>query len=115
METSTYKTSTILVSIGPRTQVFHSVDEIPIGLRKKLHANLAGPNARTLIVADRRGREYLSQALRVSAVEAEEKPSRRFASLETLAQRWSDLKTYWLEIGLIGLLGLASWTLFRWT
>ena len=80
MGTSTYKTSTILVSTGTKkkTRVFRSMEEIPANLRDKLHANISGPNSRTLIVADRRGREYLIRTL---------KRATRRASAERIASR----------------------------
>lgn len=119
MGTSTYKTSTILVSTGKKkkTRVFRSMEEIPANLRDKLHANISGPNSRTLIVADRRGREYLIRTLkratrRVSS--GAQRPARA-AKSAAVRDRWEALKQYWLEIGLIALLGVASWTLLHWS
>lgn len=115
MPTSTFKTSTIFVSTGQRVRVYRSLADVPARLRKKLNANLSGPNSRTLIVADRGGREYLSRALETDAAKGTgaELPSLYLSS--RLARRWAEAKNYWLEIGLIGLLGLASWTLFQWS
>jgi hypothetical protein len=114
VQTSTYKTSTIFVSVGRRTAVYHSMDDVPAELRDKLHAHISGPNSRTLIVADRRGREYLIQALR----RAVRKPPARLSRPEEMRSRptrwWASAKQYWLEIGLIGFLGVASWTLLHW-
>jgi hypothetical protein len=118
MGTSTYKTSTILVSTGKKkkTRVFRSMEEIPANLRDKLHANISGPNSRTLIVADRRGREYLIRTLK-RATRRSSSSAQRPARAKSFAvrDRWEELKQYWLEIGLIGLLGVASWTLLHWS
>ena len=114
METSTYKTSTIFVSTGQRTRVFRSIDEVPAALRKKLNDNIAGPNCRTLIVADRRGREYLFRALKRATAHAGPVNACQTARGRGLITRWTDVRDYWLEIGLIGLLGVASWALFHW-
>ena len=116
METSTYKTSMIFVSTGRRTRVFHSMDDVPAPLREKLHANISGPNSRTLIVADRRGREYLVRALKHATRRAAvaRRAARPAVHAKSFKGRWVEAKRYWLEIVLIGLLGVASWTLFHW-
>ena len=116
MGTSTYKTSTILVSTGKKkkTRVFRSMEEIPANLRDKLNANISGPNSRTLIVADRRGREYLIRTLKRATRRASAGAQRPSRVCFAVRDRWEDAKRYWLEIGLIGLLGVASWTLLHW-
>jgi hemin uptake protein HemP len=114
MQTSTFKTSTIFVATGKRTRVFQSMDDVPTGVRKRMSEHLSGPNTRTLIVADRRGREYLLRVLQratssttLKSCEPISKPSaaRRFTDL------WFTAKRYWLEVALIGLLGAAGWAL----
>jgi hypothetical protein len=119
MGTSTYKTSTIFVSTGKKkqTRVFRSMEELPAKLRDKLHANISGPNSRTLIVADRRGREYLIRTLKRATRQAAASVQCQPRSVRTFAvrERWKEAKKYWLEIGLIGLLGVASWILAHWT
>jgi hypothetical protein len=112
MGTSTYKTSTILVSTGSRTRVFKSLDEMPGELRKRVSENIAGPNSRTLVVADRRGREYLMKALHSSAASV---PVRKIRKNPGRVEREMPAGQYWIEIGLITLLGVASWALFTWT
>jgi hypothetical protein len=114
MPTSTFKTSTIFVSTGQRVRIYRSIEDVPAPLRKRLNANLSGPNSRTLIVADRRGREYLSRALEMDAAKAAGPELTSLHVSSRIARRWAEAKNYWLEIGLIGLLGLASWTLFQW-
>jgi hypothetical protein len=114
MQSSTYKTSTIFVSTGRKTRVFRSIEDVPAPLRKKLHANIAGPNSRTLIVADRRGREYIFRAMKRAASPGLPAPGRSSINSARLQARWDDLKPYWLEIWLVGMLGLASWALFHW-
>jgi hypothetical protein len=114
MQTSTFKTSTIFVATGKRTRVFQSMDDIPTGVRKRLSEQLSGPNTRTLIVADRRGREYLLRVLQRATSSASLK-SRELISKPAATPPFSDLwlkaKRYWLEIALIGLLGAAGWAL----
>ena len=112
MGTPTYKTSTILVSTGKRTRVFRSIDDMPEDLRKRVTEHIVGPNSRTLVVADRRGREYLLKLLKRPATSLVDKPETRKnpAALKKL----SGPARYWIEIGLIALLGLLSWALFHW-
>src|SRR5689334_3970964 len=111
MDTVTYKTSTILVSTGRRTRVFRSLDDMPRQLRKRISENIAGPNSRTLVVADRRGQEYLLKTLKREATSS---PAVRKTRNDLYAERWNTAARYWVEIGLVGLLGLTSWALFHW-
>jgi hypothetical protein len=115
MQTSTFKTSTIFVATGKRTRVFQSMDDVPRSLRKRMTDNLSGPNTRTLIVADRRGREYLLKALQrvTNGSGLLLRPDTHLATQhERLHKAWTTAKRYWLEIALIGLLGGAGWGLF---
>lgn len=114
MQPSSFKTSTIFVATAKRTRVYQSIDEVPSPLRKLMTDNLAGPNTRTLIIADRRGREYLLKALQRATNSSNFlRPRGRIGSPpQELMQAWLTAKRYWLEIALIGLLGVASWSLF---
>jgi hypothetical protein len=115
MQTTTYKTSTIFVATNKKTRVFQSMDHVPARLRKRMSENLSGPNTRTLIVADRRGREYLLKVLQRatndSTLHAPEDQD-VVAGHDRLFQVWFKAKRYWLEIALIRSLGAAGWALF---
>lgn len=118
MQTSTFKTSTIFVATAKRTRVFQSMDEMPVDVRRRISEQLSGPNTRTLIVADRRGREYLLKVLQratnssasLTGASAAETPK----PLRQLSVLWGKAKRYWLEVGLIALLGASGWALFAW-
>ncbi|HYI97868.1 MAG TPA: hypothetical protein VEX68_30295 [Bryobacteraceae bacterium] len=103
----------IFVSTGQRTRVFRSIEDVPAALRQKLNENISGPNCRTLIVADRRGREYLFRALKRATTERSVSTSQH-THMNRSSNRWTGLRDYWLEIGLVALLGVASWALFNW-
>lgn len=60
----TLKSSTIFISVGNKTEVFRSVDDVPAALRKKLEQSTNGINSATILIADRRGREALMRAIR---------------------------------------------------
>ncbi len=58
------KTSTILISSGKVDAVYRSVKEIPVPLRKRLLKSTNGLNSATILIADRRGRQEISKAIR---------------------------------------------------
>jgi len=57
------KTSTILISSNDTESVYRSVRDIPEPLRKKLLRSTSGLNARTILIADRRGQQQIARAL----------------------------------------------------
>ncbi|MEP7353073.1 MAG: hypothetical protein ABI824_07560 [Acidobacteriota bacterium] len=63
MQRITMKTSTIFIGKGDRTQVFHSVNDVPHELRQELEASTNGFNSATILIADRRGRQEIIRAL----------------------------------------------------
>jgi len=58
------KTSTIFVAAEGTEAVYHSVKELPEPLRKKLLKTTNGANSATILIADRRGKEEITKALR---------------------------------------------------
>lgn len=64
MERLTQKSSTIIIATDDDIRVFHSVEEIPPELRRKLAKSTAGTNAATLLIADQNGREEILRSLR---------------------------------------------------
>ena len=63
MQRLTVKTSTIFIAKGGKTQVFHSVNDVPPRLRKQLEDSTNGFNSATILIADRKGREEILRAL----------------------------------------------------
>ena len=106
MDRMTVKTSTIFISVGGKTKIFKSVDDVPPKLRRKLQESTSGINAATILIADRKGREEIVKALRGL-------PSglRRAAKAKRQVTRRMDWKT-WAEILLPGLVGLLIWLAF---
>ncbi len=112
----TLKTSAIFVSVGAHTHVYRSVDKMPASLRQKLEKTTTGANSATILIADRKGKEELVRAiqglpssipLRVTG-EARRKREYREKMDKARARR------YWLEIGLVGVLGSLLWCLTVW-
>ncbi len=63
MQRVTVKTSTIFIAKGGKTRVYHSVNDVPPLLRKQLEDSTNSFNSRTILIADRRGREEILRAL----------------------------------------------------
>jgi len=57
------KTSTILISANDTDSVYRSVRDVPEPLRKKLLRSTSGLNARTILIADRRGQQQIARAI----------------------------------------------------
>lgn len=64
MSRVTLKSSTIFISVGDKTRVYRSVDDVPQPLRKKLEQSTNGIHSATILIADRRGREEILKAIR---------------------------------------------------
>jgi hypothetical protein len=112
----TLKSSTIFVSVGTRTEVYRSVEEVPPSLRKKLEESTNGINSATILIADRRGREEIMRAIRGGPSNLK---TRLTASLRnepvSEAQRENPLLALgrnWAEILIPGAAGLLVWFLF---
>jgi hypothetical protein len=116
VDTVTLKTSTIFVTVGRRTHVYRSVDDLPDSLRERLQKTTTGSNSATILIADRKGKEELVRAiqgrpssipLRLTA-EARKKRAHQDRIDRARARR------YYLEIGLIGILALLLWSIIVW-
>jgi hypothetical protein len=58
------KTSSILIAAGGPHRVYRSVEDVPPKLRRKLIQSTNSLTAGTILIADRKGRQQLSRALR---------------------------------------------------
>jgi hypothetical protein len=109
----TLKRSTIFISTGDKIRVFRSMGEVPPGLRKKLEQSTNGINARTILIADRKGREEMVRAIRGLPSEksaepadaTEERPPVRGWRFRTLLRNWAEIL---LPIAIL----LIVWLLF---
>jgi hypothetical protein len=112
----TVKTSTIFISVGEKTKVYRSVNDVPPPLRKKLEQSTNGINSATILIADRRGREEIVKAIRglpsgvqsrltsISPTQDRPKPEPPVASRAF----WRN----WVEILLPGAIGAVVYLLF---
>jgi hypothetical protein len=117
MEVMTARSSTIFIAAGgDQTRVYRSVEDVPVGLRRKLNDSTSGTNSATILIADKRGREELVRALQgqpsqvqcrlaetirsrqVSEVTADKKKQPVVGSVRT-----------WLELLLPVVIGASLW------
>ena len=118
MDQVTVKSSTIVVAVGERTEVYRSVRELPPALRKKLVASTRGANSGTILIADRAGREELARAIQglPSQLQSRMAPtSPRGAADVQKSPRWfasGRLLRSVFDLVWPGAVGLAVWLLF---
>jgi len=120
MSRVTLKSSTIFISIGDKTRVYRSVDDVPPRLRKKLEQSTNGINSATILIADRRGRQEIARAIRglpsgVRSPIAAPAPGPKAPPPVTAAPRqfpWVVfITTHWKELLLPPAIGVAVWFL----
>ncbi len=122
MNRVTVKTSTIFIAKSGRTQVYHSVNEVPAQLRKELEESTNSFNSATILIADRRGREEILRALnglpsslrsRLASSLAPRPADSTQEPQVALASVMRFLRRNWVEIMLPGAVGLIIWFAFN--
>jgi len=116
MSRVTLKSSTIFISVGNKTEVYRSVDDVPPPLRKQLEQSTNGIRSATILIADRKGKEEIVRAVRglPSGVRSRINSSLRQEESEApVPFRWRKLWENWVEMLLPAALGLAVWLMFR--
>jgi hypothetical protein len=122
MQRLTVKTSTIMVSKGNRTHIYHSVREVPPTLRRELEESTNSFNSATILIADRRGKEEIMKALnglppslrkRLTISLTPASDSGHLAPISRLATAGRFLRQHWLEICLPVAVGAVVWLAFQ--
>ena len=109
----TLKSSTIFISVGDKTEVFRSVNDVPPRLRKKLEQSTNSINSATILIADRKGKEEIVRAIRGLPSSLRSRLSASFRQEAAKGRnRWAALWQDWAEIVLPAAIGLVVWLLF---
>ena len=107
----TQRCSTIYISVGDKTKVYHSVDEIPLRLRERLIETTQGVNSATILIADKDGREQILQAVH----KQESIHGKRIGNaISGAVRRWDLPRLTWNGLGrmlVLGGLGYILWLL----
>ena len=115
MNRVTIKTSTILVGLKTKTEVYRSLKEIPPRLRKKLIESTSGSNSGTILIADRGGRDEIVRSVQGLPSKVQSRVGARVASrrLQKIsAKQISQVRRVWPEFLLLLLLALVIWVVF---
>lgn len=116
MSRLTVKSSTIFISMGGKTQVYRSVEDVPPRLRKRLEQSTNGINSATILIADRRGREEIVRAIRGLPSGVRSRLSSTIAveheTPRPILPRPADLLRNWVEVVLPFALGTLVYVLF---
>lgn len=115
MDKRTHKTSVILIAKGNTTKVFRSVDEVPPDLRKKLLQSTSGANSATVLIADEGGRREILRSIQRESPDLQTRPAGSAGSPgRGFLKKWPLGSRQWIEIGLLGGIGLCLWLLAAW-
>jgi hypothetical protein len=123
MQRLTIKTSTIFIAKGGKTQVYHSVNDVPPRLRKQLEDSTNGFNSATILIADRKGREEILRALNglpsglrsrlASSLHHNAAASARTATRKASNRVLEFLERNWIEALLPAAVGAIVWLAFH--
>ena len=116
MSRVTLKSSTIFISVGNKTEVYRSVNDVPPTLRKQLEQSTNGIHSATILIADRKGKEEIIRAIRGLPSSLRSRLGASFkkeAAVESkvynpLVRLWDD----WAELVIPTAMGVAVWLLF---
>jgi len=114
MSRVTLKSSTIFISVGNRTEVYRSVDDVPPPLRKQLEQSTNGIHSATILIADRKGKEEIVRAIRGLPSGLRSRVSGSLANevAPDPPPGWRALTQCWIELVLPPAIGVAVWLLF---
>lgn len=112
------KTSAVMIAAHGEHGFYRSVQEVPEPLRTQLIETTTSPNSGTIVIADRAGKEQLTQVMARREGSREEIPASALVAEDEQAQelRVRSLRLPWLAWAgfvLVLLLGTAIYALFQ--
>lgn len=113
----TAKSSTIFIGTKDSTQIYHSVEEVPATLRRRLKETTQSPTSATILIADKRGRDELIRALQGEPSDVQCRLADTLRSRSTERSARERLQTQrksvrrWLEFLLPAAIGVSLWFL----
>lgn len=110
MSLPTLKFSTIFVATAEGTRVFRSVEEMPPSLRQTLRKGTHRMQSATILIADRNGREEVARAIKGLPSRVSFRAMEQARTRQTLAERIRS-RGNWIDLGLLGSMGLLIWLL----
>jgi hypothetical protein len=116
MDTVTVKSSTVYIALADQFDVYRSLDDVPPSMRRRLDESTNGANSATILIADRNGQRELVRAIEghPTPLRVRVRTARTQTSPEPSAAESPKSERPWLEIGIVGLLGLVAWLVFLW-
>ena len=114
MSRVTLKSSTIFISVGNRTEVYRSVQDVPPTLRKQLEQSTNGIHSATILIADRKGKEEIVRAVRglPSSLRARASSALRDEVAADSKAGWRAITECWIELLMPAVIGFGVWLLF---
>ena len=114
MSRVTLKSSTIFISVGNRTEVYRSVQDVPPTLRKQLEQSTNGIHSATILIADRKGKEEIVKAVRglPSSLRARASSALRDEVAADSRAGWRAITDCWIELLMPTAIGFGVWLLF---
>lgn len=108
------KTSAVMIATRTERGFYHSVQEVPEPLRTQLLETTTSPNSGIIIIADRAGKEQLTQVMARREAAHAEKPQAPVAKLRTPAAEPDRLAPLaWAGFVLILVLAAILFAVFR--
>ena len=116
MESVTVKSSTVYIAIAGQLDVYRSLEDVPPSMRRRLDESTNGANSATILIADRNGQRELVRAIEGHPTPLRVRVRTAHAQTSTEPSPAEEAKSErpWLEIAIIGLLGLVAWLVFLW-
>jgi hypothetical protein len=108
------KTSTVMIATGAEHGFYRSVQDVPEPLRTQLLEITTSPNSGTIVIADRAGKEQLTQVMARRELTRETRPQTVDALSTPVAPEINRLPWLaWAGLVLVLLLAAVIWAIFQ--